>query len=211
MDKITNHEQDHEEPNDEGFTKDAHNNHSSRAKESDSNCKLKRKNSRASATPQRNHGSHKDARSRSRSPCIRNSKNWVSPNPYINFVHDFREKYSGLRSSRIYQMAGEKWRNMTPDEKQPYVKAALNVKNLKQSRKNENVNEAADINAEQPKKEDIPKQEKTGKRERKKQEPKRTTRKKNRRTKSNTESDTDSITSATSHTNTSDDASDTSS
>ncbi|XP_026672839.1 uncharacterized protein LOC113464821 isoform X2 [Ceratina calcarata] len=215
MDKITKNEQDHEEPNEESFTKDVYNDHSPRAKETDSNCKLRRKSSRViNATSQRNYN-QKDARSRSRSrsrsPCIRNSKKWISSNPFINFVQDIRQsqKYCGLRSSKIHQMAGERWRNMSSTEKQPYIKGALNIKNQKLNQKNENINEPAEINADQPKKEDTPKQEKTSKREGKKKEPKKSTREKSRRTKSNTESDTESMTSATSLTNTSDDASDT--
>lgn len=149
---------------------------------------------------QRNH-------SRSRSPC-KDSKQWISSNAFINFVQDFRQNLTGVRSTKIFQIAGERWKKMPFEEKQPYIKAATNIKNRRQNQqKIENINNVVNTNTEQPKSEDTQKQEKTGKRERKKREPR-----KSIKNKSNTESDNESISSSgTTATNTSEDMSDTSS
>lgn len=134
------------------------------------------------------YSSNQRTHSRSRSPC-KNSKQWISSNAFINFVQEFRQvikhiknlfllinkkklhlqNLTGVRSTKIFQIAGERWKKMPFEEKQPYIKAAMNIKNKKQNQqKIENINNVVNTNTEQPKNEDTQKQEKTGKRERKK-------------------------------------------
>ncbi|XP_076755195.1 uncharacterized protein LOC143425982 [Xylocopa sonorina] len=104
-------------------------------------------------------------------------------------------------------MAGERWRKMSSEEKQPYIKAALNIKNQKRNhQKNKTVTKLADISTEQTKNEDTVKVEKTGKKETKEKKPKKLTKKE-----STTESDSDSNTSGTTISKSSRDISDTSS
>ncbi|KOX69140.1 hypothetical protein WN51_06199 [Melipona quadrifasciata] len=58
---------------------------------------------------------------------------------------------------------------MSSKEKQPYIKAAMNVKNKKQNQQEiENVNNVINTNEEQPKNENAQKQEKPNKKEKKK-------------------------------------------
>ncbi|KAG6795632.1 uncharacterized protein LOC108001883 [Apis cerana] len=189
MDKNINQEKNCDGSNEENF-KDGEYNTSKQIKkiiESKSNSKLK-----SNSLNQRAH-------SRSRSP-YKSSRHWSS-NAFINFVQDFRQNYDGVKSSRIFQMAGERWKKMSSDEKQPYLKAAMDIRNKKQNQqKTENTYKIENINIEQPKNDDSQKQEKPGKKEKKKKEPKRPNKNKNY-----TESDTDSITSGCStDTNTSD-------
>ncbi|KOC60473.1 hypothetical protein WH47_07831 [Habropoda laboriosa] len=94
---------------------------------------------------------------------------------------------------------------MPSEEKQPYIKASMNIKNKKQNhQKIENIKKS-DINTEKIKKKNAQKQEPI-KKPRKKRAPKKTPKKKN-----TTESDSDSYTSDTAGTNTSEDLSDVSS
>lgn len=66
-------------------------------------------------------------------------------------------------------MAGERWKKMSSEEKQPYIMAAINIKNKKQNQQEiENVNNVINTNAEQPKNENAQKQEKPNKNEKKK-------------------------------------------
>lgn len=66
-------------------------------------------------------------------------------------------------------MAGERWKKMSSDEKQPYLKAAMDIRNKKQNQqKTENTYKIENINIEQPKNDDSQKQEKPGKKEKKK-------------------------------------------
>ncbi|KAK9304932.1 hypothetical protein QLX08_003866 [Tetragonisca angustula] len=169
------------------------NNQSQKIKNSGSNYRLKSNNL------------NQRAHSRSRSP-FRSSNQWISSNAFINFVQDFRQNFAGVRSTKIFQMAGERWKKMSSEEKQPYIKAAMNIKNKKQNQQEiENVNNVINTNAEQPKNENAQKQEKP-KKEKKKGEANKST-----RDKSNTESDNESIFSDTTATNTSEDISDMSS
>lgn len=47
---------------------------------------------------------------------------------------------TGIRSTRIFQLAGEAWRQMSLEEKQPYLNAAKTIKNQKEKQhKNEHV------------------------------------------------------------------------
>ncbi|XP_076660057.1 uncharacterized protein LOC143363341 isoform X1 [Halictus rubicundus] len=148
--------------------------------------------------------------SRSRSPInTKSSRRWVSSNAFVNFVQDFRQNHIGMRSTKLFQLAGEKWKRMLPNEKQPYVDAAKNIKNQKQDQlKKENVNVANPTNIE-PKKDEKSRQTKSTKKSKNNKEKKQKQKKKN---KYNTESDTDSAVSATSATSfTSEDLSDMSS
>ncbi|XP_033321925.2 uncharacterized protein LOC117218029 [Megalopta genalis] len=147
--------------------------------------------------------------SRSRSPintkCL---KRWVSSNAFVNFIQDFREKHAGVKGSKIYKLAGEKWKQMLPKEKQPYVDAAKSIKNQKQDQqKKDNINAPNPANVDS-KKDEKSRQTKNTKKSKKDNKEK----KQKKRKKYNTESDTDSAVSATSATTiTSDDLSDMSS
>ncbi|XP_076660063.1 uncharacterized protein LOC143363341 isoform X2 [Halictus rubicundus] len=127
----------------------------------------------------------------------------------INTKSSRRWNHIGMRSTKLFQLAGEKWKRMLPNEKQPYVDAAKNIKNQKQDQlKKENVNVANPTNIE-PKKDEKSRQTKSTKKSKNNKEKKQKQKKKN---KYNTESDTDSAVSATSATSfTSEDLSDMSS
>ncbi|XP_076282523.1 uncharacterized protein LOC143209999 [Lasioglossum baleicum] len=146
--------------------------------------------------------------SRSRSPInTKRSRRWVSSNAFINFVQDFRQNHVGVKSRKLFQLAGEKWKRLLPSEKQPYVDAAKSIKNQKQDQlKKEDVNVANPTTIE-PKKDEKSRQAKATKKSKNTKE-----KKQKKKKKYNTESDTDSAVSATSATTvTSEDMSDCSS
>ncbi|CAL7946941.1 unnamed protein product [Xylocopa violacea] len=202
MDKNT--KQGHEESREENYRGKESNNHSERIKKSVSNCRLKENKTKSPSE----HSERTHTHSRSRSPCSsKNSKRWMSSNAFINFVQDVRQIFPKARSTKVYQVAGERWRKMSSEEKQPYIKAALNIKNQKQNHeKNKSVTKLTDTSTEQTKNENSVKVEKTGKKGRREKKPKKRTKEK-----SSTESDTDSNTSGTTLSKSSRDVSDTSS
>ncbi|XP_076232874.1 uncharacterized protein LOC143178228 [Calliopsis andreniformis] len=103
--------------------------------------------------------SHSRSHSRSRSPNVKSSKQGISSNAFINFLQEFREDYTGVKSSRVSQLAGERWRNMTLKEKEPYVQAAKSIRNQKQDQeKNKQVNKPKK-NIEQKKTKNVKKEQ----------------------------------------------------
>lgn len=81
----------------------------------------------------------------------------------------YLQNFTGVRSTKIFQMAGERWKKMSPEEKQPYIKAAMSIKNKKQNQQEiENTNNVINTNTEQPKNENAQKQENPNKKEKKK-------------------------------------------
>ncbi|XP_078045386.1 uncharacterized protein LOC144474434 [Augochlora pura] len=151
----------------------------------------------------------KRSHSRSRSPIKTKSlKKWVSSNAFVNFVQDFRQKHNDVKSTKLYKLAGEKWQQMLPKEKQPYIDEAKSVKNQKQDQQmKDNTNATSPVNVD-PKKDEKSRQTKSSKKSKKDNKEKK--QKKKRRY--STDSDTDSAVSAASATSiTSDDLSDLSS
>lgn len=72
------------------------------------------------------------------------------------------QNFTNERSTKIYQLAGERWRKMSFEEKQPYVNKATCVKNQRLLQKNKYINKLQ-TNTESTKNENIPKQEKVNK------------------------------------------------
>ncbi|XP_017753095.1 PREDICTED: uncharacterized protein LOC108545814 [Eufriesea mexicana] len=164
-------------------------------RDSESDYRVKPNN--INSIPQRKQRTH----SRSRSPH-KSSKQWISSNAFINFIQDFSQNFTGVKSTKIFEMASKIWEKMSSDEKQPYIKAAMSIKNKKQNQqKIENINKL-DNGIVQPRNEETQKQEKIGKKEKKENETKKSTKKKY-----DTESDSGSISSDTSGTNTNEDMS----
>ncbi|XP_076161084.1 uncharacterized protein LOC143143580 [Ptiloglossa arizonensis] len=163
-------------------------------------------NSISHSTSQQNRRMHFHSDSRSRSPTNTKSTNkWISSNAFINFVQDFRQNMTGIRSTRIFQLAGEAWRQMSLEEKQPYLNAAKTIKNQKEKQhKNEHVTKST-TNTEIKKNKIAKKQTRSSKEiKRPNKEPKQSRKKRN-----NTESDSNTATSISSSTITTDDRSDT--
>ncbi|EFA02171.1 hypothetical protein TcasGA2_TC007827 [Tribolium castaneum] len=48
----------------------------------------------------------------------------ISRNPFINFIFDFWKSNPTMNSREVFSRAGEKWRNMSPEEKSPYREMA---------------------------------------------------------------------------------------
>ncbi|KAL7294085.1 hypothetical protein TKK_0012119 [Trichogramma kaykai] len=66
---------------------------------------------------------------------------WKSANAFVNFVHDFKQDYPNSGVTRnIFQICGERWKNMTDEQKQPYIIAANTVKRLKNRKIGDNSN-----------------------------------------------------------------------
>nr|XP_012145010.1 PREDICTED: high mobility group B protein 3-like isoform X2 [Megachile rotundata] len=172
-----------------------------RIDESSSNYKSKQ---RAVSHYTSQHNQRERTHSRSRSPNNINSpKKWISSNAFINFVRDLRHKSSGEKNTKLFQIAGEKWRKMSFEEKQPYVNAALSIRNRKNEQKNQELSRS-ETNAESAKNENTPKQETANKKSAKNKQKS----KKGTKNESNTESDDGSITSGTTASVTSEDTSD---
>ncbi|XP_076228068.1 uncharacterized protein LOC143175057 isoform X1 [Nomia melanderi] len=135
------------------------------------------------------------ARSRSRSPNrAKDSKKWISSNAFINFVQDFRENHNGKSSTKIFQMAGERWKQMLPNEKQPYLEAAKNIKSYKQDQQKKKHTKNRDPTTAEPKKDKEGRQVKNTKKSQRNNKEKKQRRKKQY----STESDSDTVISATS-------------
>ncbi|XP_029040685.1 high mobility group B protein 4-like [Osmia bicornis bicornis] len=162
MDKNT--KQTHEDSNEENKKNETSKeyevdfiNHPQTIRESDLNYKSKQNKMNSQ------HNQRERNYSRSRSPnSTKSSKKWISSNAFINFVQDFRQNCTNEKSTKIFQLAGERWRKMSFEEKQPYVNEALSVKNQRVSQKNKYTNKLQ-TNTESTKNENIPKQEKVNK------------------------------------------------
>lgn len=81
------------------------------------------------------HREKRQTRSRSRTPNNIVAKRWASTNAFINFIQDFRQSNSDLRSTKLFQLAGRRWKEMSTAERQPYIDAAKNVRQQKQDQK----------------------------------------------------------------------------
>nr|CAD7402665.1 unnamed protein product [Timema poppensis] len=73
----------------------------------------------------KNYRSEKVSKRRSKT-----SRSKTSSNAFINFMRDFRKNHSGSNLSQKEMMVhgGERWRNMSDYEKQPYYEEANRVK-----------------------------------------------------------------------------------
>ncbi|XP_034934344.1 high mobility group B protein 2-like [Chelonus insularis] len=82
-------------------------------------------------------GSNNEPRSRSRSPKDSTNPNWKSANAFINYMHDYKQKHleypEKTSGSNLFRLAGEKWRLMSQEEKQPYIEGAAWVRKQKAS------------------------------------------------------------------------------
>ncbi|XP_076626721.1 uncharacterized protein LOC143344493 [Colletes latitarsis] len=174
---------------------------------------VSRSNSKSRSSSQQNRKAH--SHSRSRSPTsTKSSKKWINSNAFINFIQDFRQDFTNMKTSRIFKLAGERWRQMSPEEKQPYINAAKSVRSQKQDQqKNDDVNKS-NTRTEHKKNENIDnkKNKNTGKQAKISKKPKKSSKeqKRNNKKKYATDSDSDTATSVTSGTITSDNMSDTS-
>ncbi|XP_076674815.1 uncharacterized protein LOC143372499 isoform X2 [Andrena cerasifolii] len=188
MDNSDKQEQNHDESNSAGNEKDE---------------SQERINSKPYFTPKQNQSGC--PHSRSRSPInIRSPIQWRSSNAFVNFLHEFRQNFTSPKSRRIFQLAGERWRQMSPKEKQPFVWAAAGIRSrLVNQQRNEEVNKS-NKNTEESKKE-TPR----GKQTRRIKKSERNSKKRQQVKKKNntSESDTDSATSGTAGSRTSGDIS----
>lgn len=57
----------------------------------------------------------------------KSSKIKLSRNPFINFIKDFRKSVTFPNSRLLFSKAGEAWRGMSQDEKNPYYEQAKKV------------------------------------------------------------------------------------
>nr|CAD7402663.1 unnamed protein product [Timema poppensis] len=81
--------------------------------------------SKKTSLDRKNYRSEKVSKKRSKT-----SRCKTSPNAFINFMRDVRKNHSGSNLSQKEMMVhgGERWRNMSDYEKQPYYEEANRVK-----------------------------------------------------------------------------------
>ncbi|CAD6227635.1 GSCOCG00001315001-RA-CDS, partial [Cotesia congregata] len=81
-----------------------------------------------------------DGRPRSRSPIVPiRDHSWKSVNAFINYTSDFRKVYvenqnespGKVNRKNFLKQAGEKWKQMSQEEKQPYIDGAKRIRKLK--------------------------------------------------------------------------------
>ncbi|XP_076228069.1 uncharacterized protein LOC143175057 isoform X2 [Nomia melanderi] len=102
--------------------------------------------------------------------------------------------HNGKSSTKIFQMAGERWKQMLPNEKQPYLEAAKNIKSYKQDQQKKKHTKNRDPTTAEPKKDKEGRQVKNTKKSQRNNKEKKQRRKKQY----STESDSDTVISATS-------------
>ncbi|XP_057327076.1 uncharacterized protein LOC130668699 isoform X1 [Microplitis mediator] len=82
-------------------------------------------------------------RTRSRSPVVPiRERSWKSVNAFINYLHDYRKtqhEFPGkLTSANLFKLAGDQWRQMTQEQKQPYIDGANKIRKLKNLERQKN-------------------------------------------------------------------------
>ncbi|KAK9722869.1 HMG (high mobility group) box [Popillia japonica] len=65
-------------------------------------------------------------------------KEFVSRNPFVNFLRSFRQQPENKDrpQTQIFKIAGEVWRNMSDNEKAPYINAAKEIREKEPRTKN---------------------------------------------------------------------------
>ncbi|KAG8042619.1 hypothetical protein G9C98_005253 [Cotesia typhae] len=104
-------------------------------------------------------------RTRSRSPIVPiRERSWKSVNAFINYTSDFSKVYSEnhpefqgkINRKNLLKQAGEKWKQMSQNEKQPYIDGAKRIRKLKaverRRKSHQEEKEAAQLKIKRPRK-----------------------------------------------------------